>query len=291
MHVSDGRQAVMAYDGSPAANAALEVAARLLPHLRVQVAYLWTAPFADEELRRRLWARSRDLNSLVAAIEREGEEQANRLVKTGVMLARAAGWDSEPLLQRAYGGEGLHLAQLAGEVKADLLIVGSRGLSGARAVLGSVSDVAVHYSTRPVLVIPQLLLTEYAAVTDGPVVVGWDASPGADAALATARELFPEREILVVSVGDDIVAYAGPAHDAGGRSVTALHVDKGHGAADRAVADALAGCARDHKAAAVVVGSRGRSAPAEIMLGSVAMSTVHHAHRPVLVVPSAPRKL
>jgi len=35
----------------------------------------------------------------------------------------------------------------------------------------------------------------------------------------------------------------------------------------------------------LVVGSRGRSAIREILLGSVAMATLHHAYRPVMVVP------
>jgi nucleotide-binding universal stress UspA family protein len=39
----------------------------------------------------------------------------------------------------------------------------------------------------------------------------------------------------------------------------------------------------------IVVGSRGRSARREILLGSVAMATLHRAHRPVLVVPDLRR--
>ncbi|MFC7530093.1 universal stress protein [Actinoplanes sp. GCM10030250] len=49
--------------------------------------------------------------------------------------------------------------------------------------------------------------------------------------------------------------------------------------------DGLAIAARDRKAAVTVLGSRGRSAVREIVLGSVAMSTLHRAHRLVLVVP------
>lgn len=287
---SDVPKALVAYDGSPAANAAIEVASQLFPRIRASVTYLWTAPFADDGLRRRLRARSNTLDELVAAIEREGEQEAARLVTTGVMLARAAGWDSEPLLRRAYGGEGLHLAQLADEAQADLLIIGSRGLGGAQAFLGSVSDVAVHYSTRPVLVIPQpLLIDEHEALPDGPVVVGWDGSAGAEAALTAAGDLFPARDLLLVSAGDEHP----PAPDVEARkpAITTVHLPSGHGPHGRAVADALTACAREQKAAAIVVGSRGRSIAAEIVLGSVAMATVHHAHRPVIVVPSPSRKV
>uniref|UniRef100_UPI001C8412A4 universal stress protein n=1 Tax=Paractinoplanes polyasparticus TaxID=2856853 RepID=UPI001C8412A4 len=283
-------KAVVAYDGSPAANAAIEAAAQMFPRAHAQIAYLWTPPFANDDLRRRLRARNSNLNELVAAIEREGEQEAARLVATGVMLARAAGWDSEPVVQRAYGGEGLHLAQIADEAQSDLLIMGSRGLGAAKAFLGSVSDMAVHYSTRPVLVIPQpLLIDEYEALPDGPVVVGWDGSAGADTASATARNLFPTRDLHLVAV-DDITQ---PAPQSGPRdqAFTAVHLHSGHGHQGRAVADALTVYAREQKAAAIVVGSRGRSALAEIVLGSVAMATLHHAHRPVLVSPPLSRKI
>ncbi|HEX6533949.1 MAG TPA: universal stress protein, partial [Gemmatimonadaceae bacterium] len=57
----------------------------------------------------------------------------------------------------------------------------------------------------------------------------------------------------------------------------------------RAVADALAESAAAEGAAVIVVGSRGRSAQLEMLLGSVAMAVLHRAHRPVLVVPSRGR--
>ena len=38
----------------------------------------------------------------------------------------------------------------------------------------------------------------------------------------------------------------------------------------------------------MVVGSRGRTAVRKILLGSVAMATLHRAHRPVHVVPQSP---
>ncbi|MEU4159260.1 universal stress protein [Actinoplanes sp. NPDC026670] len=288
---SESLQVLVAYDGSPPANAAIEVAARLFPNVSASIAYLWTAPYANDEVRSRLWKRNGDLDGLVAAIEREGEQDAVRVAATGVVLARAAHWDGRPLIRQAHGGEGVYLAQLAKEVSADLLLVGSRGLGGARAFLGSVSDMAVHYSPCPVLVIPQPLLTdEYAALASGPVVVGWDASPGATAALAAARTLLPGRDLLAVSAGDDVDQPVATLHG-GDRPATVLQVPRGHGTTGRAVAEALAVCAREHQAAAVVVGSRGRSAAAEIILGSVAMATLHHAHRPVLVVPSSSRDL
>jgi nucleotide-binding universal stress UspA family protein len=54
----------------------------------------------------------------------------------------------------------------------------------------------------------------------------------------------------------------------------------------RAVAAALADYAAERGAAVIVVGSRGRSASRELLLGSVAKALLHHARRPVLVVPA-----
>jgi nucleotide-binding universal stress UspA family protein len=52
----------------------------------------------------------------------------------------------------------------------------------------------------------------------------------------------------------------------------------------------MAAAAADHGAAAIVVGSRGRSAAREIIVGSVAMSMLHNSHRPVMVVAGPSRK-
>jgi nucleotide-binding universal stress UspA family protein len=278
---------LIGYDGSPSANAAIDAGGVLLAGAHASVAHLWTPPFASTALRGRLWSGTSHVNEFVAAVEREGEREAGWIAATGVTLATAAGWDAEPLVVRSYGGEGLQLAELAEKIDADLVLVGSRGLGGARAVLGSVSDMVVHYTPRPVLVVPHLLADEWAALRTGPVLVGVDGSAGARAALAAARTLFPTRDLLSVAVdgAPDDVAPPPP----GAVDVTRVRVPTGHGAHGRAVAGALADCARSRDAAVVVVGSRGRSAMAEIVLGSVAMATVHHAFRPVLVVPPADR--
>jgi nucleotide-binding universal stress UspA family protein len=226
------------------------------------------------------------LDQLSALLEREGAAEAERIVADGVSLAHAAGWQAEPLTHRGYGDEGLELARLAEKLRPAAVVVGSRGLSGARAVLGSVSDMVTHYSPAPVLIVPHpLLAEERQAVAAGPVVVGYDESDGAHGALAAARSLFPERELIAVTVPDEDVSGAG-AEAAGAETVV---LDVGPPArGPRAVAEALAGFAAERKAALIVIGSRGRSAWRRIMLGSVAMAVLHHAERPVLTVPSHP---
>jgi nucleotide-binding universal stress UspA family protein len=192
-----------------------------------------------------------------------------------------AGWGARPASLRSFGGEGLELARLAEELRPDALIVGARGLSGVRALLGSVSDAVVHYSPVPVLVVPP---TESACLRhagSGPVLVGYDGSAGADTALAAARALWPTRRQVVASVGCEAVEKL-----SGDRSLErAVLEPHGVAASARAVADGLAEHARSIGAAVIVVGSRGRSVHREVLLGSVAMATLHHGHRPVLAVP------
>ena len=273
---------ILGYDGSPPASAAIDAGAALFPGAHAWVTHLWAPPFASEALRRRLWTGRGHVDDFVAAVEREGEREARRLAANGVTLARAAGWAAEPLVRRTYGGAGLELGQVAGELGADLVLAGSRGLGGTEAVLGSVSDMMVHHSPQPAVVVPHPLLeAEAAALAGGPVLVGWDGSAGAGQAWSAARQLFPARELLLVAVDAAAEEVPGPA----GEQVPVTQVPSRRPGSASAVAEALAGCARTRAAAAIVVGSRGRSSVREILLGSVAMATLHHSHRPVMVVP------
>ncbi|MEV4138837.1 universal stress protein [Dactylosporangium sp. NPDC049742] len=282
------KRALVCYDGSAAANAALRAGTQLLPDAHAWIAYLWTPPFAEEGLRRRLWAGQEHIEEFVEALLEEGAWRAEQVVATGVTIAGTAGWRAEPLARPTEGGEGFELAKTAAALEPDVVIVGSRGLGGVRAVLGSVSDVLVHYSPKPVLVVPHpMLMRDAAAIPAGPVVVGWDGSPGASAAVVAADRLLPEREVVLVSVHDRAEEWPSTPPPDGSPSVNPVVVRPGSGAPGHAIADALGGYAADRSAALVVVGSRGRSAAQEIMLGSVAMATLHHAHRPVLVVPRA----
>lgn len=278
---------VVGFDGSPQAAAALETAAALFPGAHAWIAYLWAPPFASDAVRRRLWERAADVNDMIALVEREGELEARRLTAMGVTLAGAAGWQAEPLLQRSWAAEGAALAQSAETVGADLVVVGSRGLGGSDALLGSVSDMVVHYCRRPVLVVPHPMLSaERDAAGSGPVIVGWDGSAGSEAAYVSARSLFPTRRIVAVSVGEE--AEPAPPDADSDPLASYITVDRGRGFRHRSVANALLEAASEHDAAAIVVGSRGRSAARELLIGSVAMGTLHHSHRPVMVVASPP---
>jgi nucleotide-binding universal stress UspA family protein len=287
-HTGEHRDVLVGYDGSPSAAGAIEYGARLLPDAAVRIVHLWAPPFADVELRRRVWRRARSLDELQSLLETEGAADAERIAKEGVALATASGWAAEPLTHRSLGGEGFAIARLAEDLEPAAVVVGSRGLSGLRAVLGSASDFVVHYSPVPVLVVPHpLLADERNAAAAGPVVVGHDGSSGAQRALETARSLFAGRKLIVATAGADDLRL--PAEASAGAAEVVRVDPRGMSQSARAVADALTACAAERGAAVIVVGSRGQSAGRQILLGSVAMATLHHAHRPVLVVPDPQR--
>jgi nucleotide-binding universal stress UspA family protein len=284
--VASAKRILVGYDGSLAAGAAVEAAAALLPHAHAWIVNLWGPPYTSDALHRRLWNGTCGLDAFVKALEREAAAEAARIAGSGAALARAVGWTAESRTELTYGGEGLQFSLLAETLDPDLAVVGSRGLGGVRAFLGSVSDMIVHYTGCPVLVVPHPLLTaERAALAAGPIVVGWDGSPGSRRALTAAETLFAGRSLLAVEVQDGDEPPPPPAQ----YEHIAARMRHGHLEPGRSVAEALAEQATARHAAAVVVGSRGRSAPREVLLGSVAMATLHHAFRPVLVVPHTGR--
>jgi nucleotide-binding universal stress UspA family protein len=286
MSVPEALRVLVGYDGSPPAVNAIEAAATLVPSADASVLHLWEPPFTSPELRQRLAGRASGLQALGELLETEGHAEADRLARNGVKLARAAGWQAEPLVKRTFGGDGYQFARTAEEIGAELIVVGSRGLGGVRAALGSVSDLVVHVSPVPVLVVPYPLTTaEWAAAVSGPVMVGTDGSPGAQEAIARAAAVFPGREQLLVAVAEPGDG-PGPSAPAGAELLSVPC--SGRPGSARATATTLAEVAADRGAAVVVVGSRGRSASRELLVGSVPKTLLHCAHRPVLVVPSAP---
>jgi len=149
-----------------------------------------------------------------------------------------------------------------------------------------------------------------------PIVIGYDGSPQAQAAVEQAGALLQSCRAVVVYVWAPIevavsasllgapagVAVAGVRRlDATEHRRAELVAEEGAELARRAgfAAEALAirrdgppwralvKCAAELDAAAIVTGTRSRSRAAAAVLGSTAEGVLHHAHQPVLVV-SAP---
>lgn len=297
-----GPHVLVGFDGTPPAVAAIEVGAALLGHARATVVHLWTPPFASKPLRLRLRERAATMDELMDSLEREGTAEAERLVRTGRILAEAAGWTATTLITRSFGGDGFRFAALAGQHHADVVVLGTRGLTGASAMSDSFADLVVHHSPVPVLVVPHpLLIDDRERAESGPVVVGWDGSPDAARALRHAATLLPGRELVTVSVGDtraptDPVEATGldpvAAAERLGRTARHLTVAEPTTVARpaRGAARELILAAHDERAGLLVVGSRGRSVWREALLGSTALAVLHHAHLPVLIVPASARE-
>lgn len=184
---SDQVRILIAYDGSNEAAGAIKAAARLLPDARAVVVHGRGESVALEHaaLARIAMPDSVTVAS-VAAFERAAENASREIAERGRMLAAAGGLQATATTRE--GSSPWRAVCLAGqEQQADMIVCGDRGLGGlARAFLGSTSSSLLHHADRPVLVVPA-----GTGDLDGPVLIGFDGSHGARAAVAAAARLFP----------------------------------------------------------------------------------------------------
>jgi nucleotide-binding universal stress UspA family protein len=147
-----------------------------------------------------------------------------------------------------------------------------------------------------------------------PVIIGFDGSDEALQAVEAAGRLLPGSTAVVVHVrsaaplappaaGAPTLPVAAPIDDAEVERIAKQVLDAGVRAAEAAglraqpamsrgegasdVAHAIADAAREHDAAVIVVGSRGRSPVKAALLGSVSSGLLGISSVPVLVVPLA----
>ncbi len=137
-----------------------------------------------------------------------------------------------------------------------------------------------------------------------PILLCYDGSDDAFRAIELAGSLFPGARALVLSVWEKYGVLSGiprvddslmqeaseqMAADGAERAIAAgfdalsVAVEAEHG-----VADAIIATADEHDALLVVMGTRGNTGIRSLLLGSVSHSVAHHAHRPLLIVPSGP---
>jgi nucleotide-binding universal stress UspA family protein len=136
--------ALIAYDGSSYAQAAIEQAAGLLPPgMAALVVTVWqplqSIPFAQ-------------LAVIPEEIADAMMSEARSVAAEGAERARAAGFDASPLAVE--GTPVWHrLVEVADEKDAAIIVIGSHGRSGVRyAVMGSVATAVAQHAHRPVLV-------------------------------------------------------------------------------------------------------------------------------------------
>jgi nucleotide-binding universal stress UspA family protein len=140
------RPILFAYDGSDFAKRAIEAAGSELGAGRTAIVItVWqpleaipfvgmTAPGANEE------------------VDKGVAEQAMEVAEEGAELAKAAGFDAEPLIERGTPTWQL-IVEAADQKDASLIVLGSHGRTGIKELmLGSVAGAVASHSKRAVLI-------------------------------------------------------------------------------------------------------------------------------------------
>jgi nucleotide-binding universal stress UspA family protein len=151
---------LISYDGSADAQAAIDHAARLLPGTETTVLTVWE-PFID------LLTRSGSVAAGVggygdpSAIDDASRQAAIATATAGAERATAAGLVAQPRAEARHTGIGPAIIGVADEIDADVIVMGTRGLSGVRSFLvGSVSGDVVQHADRAVMIVPSEALAE-----------------------------------------------------------------------------------------------------------------------------------
>jgi nucleotide-binding universal stress UspA family protein len=309
---------VVGHDGSPGAAHALAFAADLAESIAapLHVVRSWGID-PDPSVALLLLDESRTRDEVTAALK-------HALVADCEPVAHA-----HPALQISYEATPgpAEIVLCASSKDKRMLVLGARGHGGLTGLLlGSVSDRSLHLSTRPVMIVPPVdrraakaparaqLPTDFEdagaipALAPGTVLVAYDGSDHADAALGEALRLAHELSapVAVVQAWTFETAPAGaiwkdgavsPLPDIASDVRAALESRvSAHSRQHPTVAvgcHAILGQATEvlvqlsEAASVLVVGSRGLGGFRGLMLGSVSLHCAHRALCPVLVVPSA----
>jgi nucleotide-binding universal stress UspA family protein len=301
--------ALIAYDGSEDAAAAVTRAGALLTPREALVVCVWQS-LSALLLHTDVEGLTGTMREAAEELDAEDAQEARRIAAEGAELARAAGFTAEPRALRGRPKPWRTLVDEAESADAAVIVSGRRGLGAiASGLLGSVSSGLLNHARRPLLVVP-------APEDDGPgpLIAGHDGSEASHAALAAAARLLTPREALIetvwtpyapvaaggvagapsaviaraaAAIDREIAAGARRTAEEGARFGAARGLEtrpcpvQGSGNVWRTLIDS----ARERRAAAIVVGSRGQSAVAAALLGSVSTGLVHHSPVPVLVVP------
>jgi nucleotide-binding universal stress UspA family protein len=154
--MADASPILIAYDGSPQAQAALATAAKVFPGRAAIIATVWEPGLASvvpDPAGIGGPAAPVDLGA-VAEVDDIMSKRAAGIAADGVQRAQAAGLQPTPVSTEDDSNVAETIAAIADEHAADVVVVGSRGLSGIKArLLGSTSESILHHCGRPVLVV------------------------------------------------------------------------------------------------------------------------------------------
>jgi nucleotide-binding universal stress UspA family protein len=277
------KKILLATDGSDQATAAVGVT-RCFAHASgavVRVVHVWNL---EVHHRHGVW-------------DVEMRSEAERLINLTVKKLRAAGIDADGEIVRADSG---HVAAaLTAEAKhfeADLVVVGSRGLSEWQAMIQhSTSHQLLSSVDCPLLVVRS---TTPAATHDAQRVLlavagGDDVAPAVQAAVAAAAA--PGSEVMVVHVKQSVVGFQGYAYVEPEDQIrvtmkTAISLLKAAGISAQTmvahagpVAQTVSELAANWNADVIVLGSSRIGDLGSLVLGSVTHDLLRTTQRPVLI--------
>jgi len=152
------RDVIVAYDGSPEAQAAVRAAAELHPGRTLVVVSVWEPGLAE------MMAAGRDeltgltysamTPEMIATVDRAERDHASETAAAGATLARSLGATAEPYAVPDERDVAETIATEAERRDASVVVVGSRGLGRMKSrLLGSTSQGVLRRCERPVLVV------------------------------------------------------------------------------------------------------------------------------------------
>jgi nucleotide-binding universal stress UspA family protein len=154
--------ALICYDGSADAQAAIDRAAQLMPGSHATVLVVWETMLES-------MTRNGSLGMGMGLAGLYGDDDADTAIETaaldsateGAQRADAAGLVAEPRVAKRDEDIAAVIVAAASDVEADVIVLGTRGRGDVKSLLlGSVSNAVVHHADRPVLIVPSPALTE-----------------------------------------------------------------------------------------------------------------------------------
>ena len=292
-------------DGSASALGAAGTAASLARSFRSEVLALnvfhtGSADPANIDV----WAPKMDQDAMVL----RGRKHRNVIEPTVMSIFELQDVPCRYIQEAGHESEVDAILRVAEREKADLIVIGSRGLRGIKELLlGSVSSGVLHHAVCPVLIV-RGTNAPFGSFKFDNIVLASDGSPSAQKAAEIAVELARtlETSLTVLNVYEDLSFASIP----GDEDSILSSADKERYATEwldyvaqpvneftkkagvtcsyiqmRGYPDeAIVAFANRHYVDLIILGSRGMGGYSRTVIGSVSNRVVHHANCPVLVV-------
>jgi nucleotide-binding universal stress UspA family protein len=212
------------------------------------------------------------------------QEQATRFCRDAVAAAGRHGVTADGSV--LFGSAVTEIDRFAEQTQSDGILMCTHARTGfARVIAGSLTESVLASSHVPVIV-------THAGddlLASGPITVAVDGSPASDAALLTAIAIAAEgvRSVSILHVVEterawpEAAVILSAAADAARDAAIDFELVTLRGRACATIVES----ALRRGSPMIVLGTRGRSAFARTVLGSVAAGVVEHAHVPVTIVP------